>query len=176
MVVLVLYASRAGSTKGIADRIAARLRMHRIVPEVHALPSVTRPDAYSAVILGSSVYAGAWLPEAMTYVRQHANALSDRPLWTFSAGWLTRQRGLLRRVNWPDSDSLEQVARWTHPHGHRFFAGSVRRDALPLTQRAAFRLAGGRYGDFRDFHEVDRWVDEIAARLATTADPARQAS
>jgi menaquinone-dependent protoporphyrinogen oxidase len=37
---------------------------------------------------------------------------------------------------------------------------------LPVGRRTAFRLAGGRYGDFRDWAAIDAWTDDIARQLA----------
>jgi hypothetical protein len=41
----------------------------------------------------------------------------------------------------------------------------VRPDQFPKLSRVVLRLMGGRYGDFRDWVEIDRWADQIAADL-----------
>ena len=52
----------------------------------------------------------------------------------------------------------------------------ARRSQFPLASRIFLRLAGGRYGDFRDWAAIDGWALEIADQLdeaATMADTAR---
>jgi hypothetical protein len=51
---------------------------------------------------------------------------------------------------------------------HRFFVGALDASDLPLVQRLAFRMRGGRSGDHRDWAEIDAWADEIARQLAAS--------
>lgn len=169
MTVLVAYASRHGATHGVADRMAARLMAHGF--DVHLDPllgqeSVTR---FEAVVLGSPVYGGHWEDEAVSFVRRNARALTGRPLWTFSVGWLAHHRGLLRRESWSDAKGLAELDRLLPPREHRFFAGAMASAETPVLQRMAFRLAGGRYGDYRDWAAIDAWADEIAQQLTAPA-------
>jgi menaquinone-dependent protoporphyrinogen oxidase len=165
MTVLVAYASRRGSTREIAERITARLRAHGF--DVHLDPLLGREDVhrFEAVVLGSPVYGGHWEEEAIDFVRRNATALAGRPLWTFSVGWLAHHRGLLRKESWSDAKGLAELDRLLPPREHRFFAGALSPAELPLGQRTAFRLAGGRYGDFRDWDAIDGWTDQIAQQL-----------
>jgi menaquinone-dependent protoporphyrinogen oxidase len=166
MTVLVAYASRRGATRGVAERIAARLEAHGF--EVHRDPLLGREGVarFEAVVLGSPVYSGHWEDEAIGFIRRNAGVLAGRPLWTFSVGWLTHHRGLLRRESWSDAKGLAELDRLLPPREHRFFAGALSPAELPRFQRWAFRLAGGRYGDFRDWTAIDAWADEITADLA----------
>ena len=165
MTVLVAYASRRGTTREIAQRIAARLSSHGF--GVHLDPLLGREDVrrFEAVVLGSPVYGGHWEVEAVDFVRRNAVALAGHPLWTFSVGWLAHHRGLLRRESWSDAKGLAELDRLLPARDHRFFAGALSPAELPLGQRTAFRLAGGRYGDFRDWGAIDGWTDEIAQQL-----------
>ena len=54
------------------------------------------------------------------------------------------------------------------PCDHRFFLGALDPAELPLLQRVAFRLRGGRSGDFRDWAAVDAWADEISRQLTAS--------
>jgi menaquinone-dependent protoporphyrinogen oxidase len=58
MTVLVAYASKHGSTQGIAERIAEKLR--QLGKEVEARPAeaVENPGSYEAFVVGSAVYSG----------------------------------------------------------------------------------------------------------------------
>ncbi|MGZ4568591.1 MAG: flavodoxin domain-containing protein [Blastococcus sp.] len=171
MTVLVAYASRHGATHGVAERIAARLRAHGF--DVHLDPLLGREDVrrFEAVVVGSPVYSGHWEDEAVAFVRRNAAALAGHPVWTFSVGWLAHHRGLLRKESWSDARGLAQLDQLLPAHEHRFFAGALSPAELPLLQRWAFRLAGGRYGDFRDWAAIDAWTDGIAQHSTVVADP-----
>lgn len=166
MDVLVVYATRHGSTRGVAERLTQRLRHRGLSVDLHGLPAVVHPDAYDAVVIGSAVYGQTWLPEARSFVRRYAGVLAALPLWTFSVGKLTSQGLLLRRVGWPDAKDVGEIAHWATPIGHRFFTGAITATGLWVHQRMAFRLVGGRYGDFRDWPDIDAWADEIATHLS----------
>jgi menaquinone-dependent protoporphyrinogen oxidase len=166
MTVLVAYASRRGTTREVAERIAARLEAHGY--GVHLDPLLGREAVrrFEAVVLGSPVYGGQWEDEAVGFMRRNAAALAGRPLWTFSVGWLAHHRGLLRKESWSDAPGLAELDRLLPARDHRFLAGALSPAELSLGQRTAFRLAGGRYGDFRDWSAIDGWTDEIAQQLA----------
>jgi menaquinone-dependent protoporphyrinogen oxidase len=66
MNVLVAYASRHGSTKGSAERIAADLREVGLSAEVMPEDQVRELDRYDAFVIGSAAYMFHWLKEATT--------------------------------------------------------------------------------------------------------------
>lgn len=64
MVVLVAYATDHGSTRGVADRIADRLRQRGVDAKACAVADVLEVSSCEAVVLGSAIHGGKWLPEA----------------------------------------------------------------------------------------------------------------
>ena len=75
--VLVASGSRHGSTHDVAERVAGALSVagHDVV--VREVPDVTEEDvvAAEAVLLGSAVYEGRWLPEVLDLVSRQADLL-----------------------------------------------------------------------------------------------------
>lgn len=62
----------------------------------------------------------------------------------------------------------KQLAAWRTcmiPCDHHLFTGVVRPEHVPLFGRLLFRLAGGRFGDFRNWAEIDKWAEDIAKDL-----------
>lgn len=165
MFALVGYATRHGSTREIAERIATTLVEHGGTVELRTLDQVGDVHPYDAVVIGSAVYSGRWLAEATAFVRRQLPALAQRPVWMFSVGRLPEQGGLLGSFTRPDARELAECRARLHPRDHRFFGGAVLPERLSMVQRMVFRAAGGRYGDFRDWDEVDAWADEIARKL-----------
>jgi menaquinone-dependent protoporphyrinogen oxidase len=85
---LVIYATRHGSTQGVAERICVRLRECGAGAEVRPAEDAELLDieGYDPVVLGSPVYSQRWLPEADRFVEAHAVELAARPVWLFSVG------------------------------------------------------------------------------------------
>ena len=162
MTVLVAYASRRGSTRGVAERIAARLRGHGL--DVHMDPLLGREEVgrFQGVVLGSPIYGHRWETEAVEFCHRNAQALSGHPVWTFSVGWAGRNGAT------PDAKHLDDIHRLVPVRDHRFFLGALDPSDLPVFQRLSFRLRGGRSGDFRDWTAIDGWTDEIARQLITS--------
>ena len=178
MRVLVAYATSHHSTAGIATRIASGLRSRGLDAEARQVTSPIDVDEYDAVVLGSAVHGGKWLPEAADFARDRAGALLRRPVWLFSVSTVGDEESMfpprvarhLRSAR-GDTDQLATLWRALAPRGHRNFAGAISPSDWPGTGRAFFRAMGGRYGDHRNWAAVDRWADEIA--LALTAQCAR---
>jgi menaquinone-dependent protoporphyrinogen oxidase len=161
MKVLVAVASKHGSTREIADVIAEELRHDDIDAEVEDVSAETRLRGYDAVILGSAVYMGNWLPEARNFVEHHQAALSKLPVWLFSSGPLGTDDPQ------PHDDPNKIIA----PMGkilarsHKVFVGKLDPSELGFGERFAAKLVHAPYGDFRDWDEVRKWALEIATEL-----------
>lgn len=168
MTVLVAYASRRGATRGIAQRIAARMRSHGL--DVHLDPLLGREQVgrFQGVVLGSPIYSGAWEREAVEFCRRNAAALAGHPVWTFSVGWPDAGSPEAPHA---DAKNLAEVQRLVAVREHRYFLGALDPAELPLLQRAVFRLRGHQAGDLRDWAAIDAWTDEIVHQLmaSTTA-------
>jgi menaquinone-dependent protoporphyrinogen oxidase len=166
MTVLVGYASAHGSTRGIAERIGARLSELGCPADVVPLDRGADPTAYAAVVLGSAVHSRRWLPAGEDFVRTHRAALADRPLWAFSVGMPAALRGPWRRFSGKEETViLDALALPASLRGHRLLSGAVAPDQIGRTGTLIFRLLGGRFGDYRDWDTIDGWAAEIATAL-----------
>jgi menaquinone-dependent protoporphyrinogen oxidase len=173
--VLVAYATAHGSTREIAERIAARLTGSGLRTVCTSVTEVDDVHGYDAFVVGSAIHNQAWLPEAIRFVRHHARVLGARPTWLFSVGMPAAVAPALR--GWAAREGpkvLESMRTRVHPNGERLFSGVVRRDQFPVAGRLVFWLLGGRYGDFRDNEEIDGWAEDVARQL--TADRTRTGS
>jgi len=123
-----------------------------------------------AVVLGSAVHNRQWLGQATSFVSTNRQAVRDRPFWTFSVGM-------------PDAPAQGVPEDRPHRRGrHHRPAGrpaAARSPAVlrPSSSQASspspagifLHLAGGHYGDFRDWPAIDRWALDIAGQLDVTA-------
>ncbi|MST33815.1 hypothetical protein GHK86_13945 [Acidimicrobiaceae bacterium USS-CC1] len=173
MTVLVAYATCHGSTRGIAERIGARLAQSGVDVDVRPMAGVADAGAYEGAVLGSAVHGGRWLPDAMTFGRAHQPALAGHPVWLFSVSTLGDEESMLgartahRLRAWrKESAELAELRRQLRARDHRNFAGAVTRADWPPTGRVVFRVLGGRYGDHRNWPAIDAWADRIAREWA----------
>ncbi len=174
MKILVTYASRHGSTKEIAERIAAKLHAAALdLPENRDQPDLV---AYDAFVIGSAAYMGHWLGDATAFVRQYAGLLSKSPVWLFSSGPLGTEETDDKGRDLRTTSEPEEIAEFRdliHPRDHRVFFGALDpsrlgvRDSLIRVIPPARRLLPE--GDFRDWSDVDGWAASIAAELAAAA-------
>jgi menaquinone-dependent protoporphyrinogen oxidase len=171
MSILVVYASKHGSTKGIAERIAETLRRQGHAATLRSVAAVGRLEPYEAVVLGSAVYFGAWMKEATEFARRNRAALDRRPIWLFSSGPL----GNAARDDEPQPRELAELQRLLRPRDHRMFCGALDSGALSFAERMAGTVVRAPRGDFRDWHAIDAWAAGIAravSHLVTETPPA----
>ncbi|MFD8307069.1 flavodoxin domain-containing protein [Streptomyces sp. NPDC059690] len=167
MTVLVGYATAHGSTREIAHRIGSRMRTAGVEVDVRALDAVDEVGGYDAFVVGSAVHDQKWLDEARNFVRRDIAAPGSRPVWLFSVGMPGALRGPWKRLMYKEVLAIEEdLAAPFSARGHRLFSGVIRPGHLSRRGRLMFRLMGCRYGDHRDWGEIDGWAQEIAGTLA----------
>jgi menaquinone-dependent protoporphyrinogen oxidase len=162
--VLVVVASRHDGTRQIADAVAGVLRDAGFDVDVEDAGGAADPAGYDAVVLGSAVYYGRWLPSARAFADEHASALADRPVWLFSSGPVGDQRTADGAPSGPDPRKLVPGAR-----DHVVFGGRIERGLLGLRERAVVRVVHAGDGDFRDWEEIGSWAAGIADDLRVGA-------
>jgi menaquinone-dependent protoporphyrinogen oxidase len=163
--VLVAYATKHGSTKGIADFIGEKLRQEGLSADVLEVGQVRAAGEYDAFVLGSGLYYGHWMKEAKRFASNNSRTLSARPIWLFSSGPTGRERTdskgrdlLDPMVSGPIE--LNQLVSEVQARGHKVFFGSVENAGL-LTHL----IPKSQKGDFRDWKEIESWAVGIAASL-----------
>ncbi|MGW8378179.1 flavodoxin domain-containing protein [Streptomyces sp. ODS28] len=166
MEILLGYASEHGSTRQIAERLAARLQERGHSVDLRSLETRPSAEEYPAVVLGSAVHSGAWLPPAAEFVRRYRDALGSRPVWMFSVGMTAAlPRPLRRLASRSEQPAIARLRETLDPRDYHRFSGAIRPAHLNRTGRVIFRLLGCRYGDFRDEGEIDAWGVRIARQM-----------
>jgi menaquinone-dependent protoporphyrinogen oxidase len=169
MNVIVIHASRYGSTQEIAEFIATRLREQGLQAEAKSAKSNPDPGDYDAVVIGSAMYLGHWMSEAVEFVQNNRAALAARPVWLFSSGPLTLRDGVTTDDPELEPTELAGIRGAAHPRDHRVFFGALVPSRLGFAQRALRSLPAARAvlpeGDFRDWEKIEAWADGIARAL-----------
>lgn len=81
--ILVTYASRFGSTEGVAQAIGKTLSEAGADVDVLPMSRVNELSMYKSVVAGSAINGGAWLPEAIQFLRDHLGELKRKPFAAF---------------------------------------------------------------------------------------------
>jgi menaquinone-dependent protoporphyrinogen oxidase len=165
--VLVACASRHGSTMDIADAIAGVLSARGCDVTDKEVDEVASVDGFDAAVIGSAVYVGRWMSDAVSFIEDNAAGLSRIPVWLFSSGPLgdpPKPEG--------DPTTIAELLTKITPRGHRVFKGRLDTGLLGLGEKVIVGMVKAPKGDFRDFGEIEAWAREIADELA--AEPVAQ--
>jgi menaquinone-dependent protoporphyrinogen oxidase len=158
--VLVAFATKMGSTRGIADAIGEELLRHGLTVDVRNVREVSSLGDYQAVVLGSAVYMGRWRAEATRFVRQHTAELAKSKVWLFESGWV----GEKPTAPLPTSGGLKR-AQQAGAAAPIVFGGCL--DPTLATGPIDRMVAKRKSGDFRNWDDIRAWATTIADVLAT---------
>ncbi len=167
--ILVTYATRAGSTAGVAEAIGKTLAEGGAQVDVLPMNDVKDLAPYQAVVAGSAIREGKWLPEAMQFVQTHRAALTQKPFAAFL---------VCMTLAMPKGDYREHVATWLEPVralvkpvSEGLFAG-----VLDISQVSSFSakvkfwlsVAMGvwKEGDHRDWNAIRTWAEGLRPLLS----------
>lgn len=157
MRILVAYASRHGATQVIATVVGHTLEGYQHTVDIRPVEDVGGVEEYDAVVVGSAVYRGRWLPVATGFIRRNADALAGRPVWLFASGPLGAEHAVRVALG---------------PRGQVVFPGALDPAELTLRERALRWTPAGRAtlpaGDYRDWDEIRAWAGSVGETLQAT--------
>jgi menaquinone-dependent protoporphyrinogen oxidase len=167
--ILVTYASQAGSTMGVAEAIGKTLAESGAAVDVRAMKEINDLASYRAVVAGSAIHGGKWLPEAVQFLQSNRAELSRRPFAAFMV-CITLGRKDADQLRAGIADWMAPVRAQVHPISEGMFAGCLDFSKLPITSdtiglRLATALGFLPKGDHRDWEAVRAWAIDLAAKL-----------
>lgn len=157
--ILVSAGSKHGSTREIGEKIGEVLRAMGHDVDVVDPAQVEDLSGYEAVVLGSAVYAGHWIPSAVDLAQRIAG--SGIATWLFSSGPVGNPPE-------PDEGTVDVAAIYesTSAQEHQVFAGKIDKSLLGFAEKAIMVAVRAPEGDFRDWDEITAWANGIAEKLA----------
>jgi menaquinone-dependent protoporphyrinogen oxidase len=163
--ILVTYASRAGSTAGVAEAIGKTLVEHGAQVDVLPMKEVNDLSQYRAVVAGSAIRGAKWLPEAMQFMQMHQSALARKPFAAFMVCiTLSMPNGEKYRSGL--ADWMQPVRALVRPASEGYFAGVLDFSKLPITpnillMRLAVALGVFPLGDHRNWNAIRSWASNL---------------
>jgi menaquinone-dependent protoporphyrinogen oxidase len=167
--ILVAYASRAGSTAGVADAVGKALSEGGVQVDVRPMIDIHDLAEYRAVVAGSAIQNRQWLPEAMQFTRSNREALAQRPCAAFLV-CMTLAMKQAEKYRPFVKDFLVPVRALVTPVSEGLFAGMLDISKVPsASDRFKFRLSVlfgvWSEGDHRDWNAIHSWAESVLPLL-----------
>ncbi len=165
--ILVAYASKKGSTGGIARAIGRELQSAGHVAIVAGMRSVPSLEGYDGVVLGAPVYTGSVMADLAGFVARHKEALSRVPVAAFTAGIapVYPKTGEIATF----TDQLVTALQPQAPVAVTMFAGALDREKLSFIERGLTTVLNVPAGDFRNWDAIAAWSRELPGKMGLGA-------
>jgi menaquinone-dependent protoporphyrinogen oxidase len=147
--VLVAYATRYGSTQEVAEAVAARLREAGLEVDLQPMRKVRSLKHFRAVVMGAPIYLSLWHKDAHTFLMEHRQALTGRPVAVFALGPLTTDE---KELQGSRLQLYKELAKLHFP------------DTL-VRAFPASPLKGMPATDLRDWAAIRLWANNLAAKI-----------
>ena len=159
--VLVTYASQYGSTGGVADAIGKELCSKDVAADVVLIKNASNVSSYQGVVIGSAIYRGKWLSEAVDFVQKNRDILRQVPVAYFLVCMsLSRPTEENRAKVLSYMDPILKAVPEIRPVGIGTFAGALDYSNLSLINKTILKSKGTPEGDFRDWNSIRAWARE----------------
>ena len=167
--VLIAYASKCGSTGGVAEVVGQVLCGMGASVDVRLVGSVNDLSPYHAVIVGSAIRMGRWLPEAVGFVKNNRDTLSRMPVAYFVV-CLTMKDDTPENRNKVLAyfEPLRKEASKIESTAMGLFPGAVNFSKLSFVYKSILKAKGVSEGDHRDWAAVKAWASGVGPVLLTT--------
>jgi len=165
--ILVAYATRYGSTKDVAETVAATLEEQGLEVEVKAAREVRSLETYGAVVLGTPLYMGALYKDVRALLERNQAALEQTPLALFALGPVSAADGV--EGSRKQLDTALAKLPWLSPVATEVFVGKYDPAKLGWKDRMiaalpASPLHGEPAHDERDWEAIRGWARAMAPR------------
>lgn len=157
--ILIAYASKYGSTGGVADAIAKELCSKGIAADVAVIKNAGNISSYQGVIIGSAIYMGKWMSEAIDFVKKNKDVLSRMPVAYFLVCMtLSRPTDKNRAEVLSYMDPILKDVPEIKPAAIGTFAGALHYDNLSWIYKKILKSKGTPEGDYRDWNAIRLWA------------------
>ena len=169
--VLVAYASKFGSTGGVAEAVGKAFCEVGTAADVRLIDNVTDVEPYKAVVIGSAIQRKQWLSEAIEFVENHKAALQQKPVAYFLA-CLTIQGDppkIVTKIAKTYMDPVYETAPEIKPVDVGLFAGVLDYGKMNIIFRTIMchkmKEYGVTEGDYRNWEAIRNWSVAVHSKM-----------
>jgi menaquinone-dependent protoporphyrinogen oxidase len=162
--VLVAYATRYGSTKEVAESVAATLRERGLGVDLQPMRQVRTLDQYRAIVLGAPLYIAHWHKDALNFLARHREALTARPVAIFALGPFHNEEKEFQEVRRQLDKELVKFP-WLTPQAIAIFGGKFDPQKLTFPHNLVPALKNMPASDIRDWMAIRAWANDLAAQF-----------
>jgi menaquinone-dependent protoporphyrinogen oxidase len=161
---LVGYATSYGSTREVAEAVAATLRERGLQVDIQPVRKVRTLTGYSAVVLGAPLLMFRWHKDTRRFLSRHRKALAELPVAVFALGPV---HDPYDEQEWQNSRAQldKELAKfpWLTPVALEMFGGKYDPEKL----RFPINLFAGEEptSDLRDWTAIRVWATDLAAKF-----------
>lgn len=164
--VLVAYASRYGSTREVAEEVAATLRTRGVEADARPMREVHTLEGHGEVVLGAPFYMGSWPGDVGRFLSGHREDLTHRPVAIFSLGPLSNDQKEIAESRGQFDKELKKYP-WLTPVALEMFAGKYDPSKLTFAHKLiailpVSPLRGMPVCDTRDWTAIRAWATDLA--------------
>jgi menaquinone-dependent protoporphyrinogen oxidase len=166
--ILVAYGTRYGSTREVAESVAATLGEQGIETDVKQAREVRSLDGYDALVLGTPLYMGALHKDVRALLEKNRTALEHTPFALFALGPIKADDGL----DGSRAQLIDALAKlpMPTPASTAVFVGAYDPAQLGFKDRMiaalpASPLHGEAAHDERDWDVIRAWASGVSGRL-----------
>jgi len=167
--VLISYASRCGSTGGVAEAMGQVLCGMGASADIRFVGNVNDLSPYHAVIVGSAIRRGKWLPEAVGFVKDNQDILGRLPTAYFVVCLTMKENTVENRSTvMTYLDPVRKEAPKIQPVAVGLFPGAVDFSTLSFVDKTILKAKGVSEGDYRDWSAVKAWASAVGPMFPLT--------
>ena len=157
--ILVTYATKAGSTAEIASKIGEHLSERGFQVDVINVKSKPDPKEYQAVILGSCIRMGGWLPEMLDYIKANQFALNSTQSALFTVHMLNAGDDEASKT--ARNAYMDKVRALMPGTDEVYFLGAMDFSKLSMLDRLISKMVKAEESDQRDWDKIKSWSSTV---------------
>lgn len=165
--ILVAYATRQGSTREVAEAVAATLRERGLETDLRPMRDVRNLEPYQGIVLGAAIYMFRLHKDAHRFLSRHREALGLRPVAIFAMGPFHNEEKEWQGVRLQLDNELAKFP-WFTPVAQEIFGGKFDPATLRFPYNLVPYLKRLPASDIRDWEAIRAWASTLAEKLRPT--------